>query len=120
MNIRFAVVDDAAFLRELIKNVLQSEGALCVAESADGQNVLDLVQKTLPDLVVLDMVLPHSNGIEIAKNLKNEIPHVKILGCSTLDSEDILMKAKEAGIDGYLVKPFSKSQLIEEIKKLIK
>lgn len=119
MKMRFAVIDDAAFLREMIKNALESEGAVCVGESADGLAINDLISRTLPDLIILDMVLPETNGIEIAKEIRAENSKIKILGCSTLDSVEIVNKAKDAGVNSYLVKPFSKNQLIEEVKKIL-
>lgn len=120
MDIRFVVVDDAAFLREMIKNVLESEGALCVGESADGVGAAEIVRRVLPDVVILDMVLPQTNGIDIARDIKNLAPSVKVLACSTLDADEIIQKAKCAGADGYLVKPFSKAQLIEEVQNILK
>lgn len=118
MKIRFAVVDDAAFLRELIKNIVISLGATCVGEAANGDEAISLVQETLPDLVFLDMVMPQRNGIETAKRLKEIHPEVKIIGCSTLDDEAMIQKALEAGFDTYLVKPFTKDQIKNEIYKV--
>lgn len=115
MGIRFVVVDDAAFLRELIKNVVSSPMALCVGEASNGDEALALVQSTLPDLVFLDMVMPQKNGIETARILKELHPEIKIIGCSTIDQEEIVKKAFAAGFDHYVVKPFSKEQLLEAI-----
>ena len=119
MKIRFAVVDDAAFLRELIKNIVVSDGGVCVGEAANGDEAVELVQTTLPDLVFLDMVMPLRNGIETAKVLKELHPSIKIIGCSTIDQEDLVQKAYEAGFDSYLVKPFSKDQILKEISKVL-
>ncbi|UXR65645.1 response regulator [Bdellovibrio bacteriovorus] len=119
MKIRFAVVDDAAFLRELIKNIVVSEGGICVGEASNGDEAVALVQSTLPDLVFLDMVMPLRNGIETAKILKELHPSIKIIGCSTIDQEELVQKAFEAGFDSYLVKPFSKDQILQEISKVL-
>lgn len=119
MKIRFAVIDDAAFLRELIKNIVTSEGGLCVGEAANGDEAVELVSATLPDLVFLDMVMPLRNGIETAKILKELHPGIKIIGCSTIDQEALVQKAFEAGFDAYLPKPFSKEQLLKEITKVL-
>lgn len=119
MKIRFAVVDDAAFLRELVKNIITAAGGTCVGEAANGDEAVELVQNTLPDLVVLDMVMPLRNGIETAKILKELHPEIKIIGCSTIDQEALVQKAYEAGFDAYLTKPFSKEQILNEIKKVL-
>lgn len=119
MNIRFAVVDDAAFLRELVKNIVTSAGGTCVGEAGNGDEAIALVQSTLPDLVFLDMVMPLRNGIETAKVLKELHPEVKIIGCSTIDQEALVQKAYEAGFDDYITKPFSKDQILNAISKVL-
>lgn len=119
MKIRFAVVDDAAFLRELIKNIVSSAGGICVGEAENGDEAVKLVQATLPDLVFLDMVMPQRNGIETAKILKELAPDIKIIGCSTIDNDALIEKAKEAGFDEYLTKPFTKDQILKTISKVL-
>lgn len=119
MKLRFVVIDDAAFLRELIKNIMSSVEAICVGEADDGDLGAQVVQQTLPDLVFLDMVMPKKNGIETAKTIKESNPDVKIIGCSTIDQEALIQKAIEAGFDNYIQKPFSKEQLISAVRKVI-
>ncbi|MDG0814837.1 response regulator [Bdellovibrio svalbardensis] len=119
MKIRFAVVDDAAFLRELIKNIVTSAGGMCVGEAENGEEAVKLIQSTLPDLVFMDMVMPEKNGIEAAKAIKEFAPETKIIGCSTIDNEDLIEKAKEAGFDAYLTKPFTKDQILKAIDKVL-
>ncbi|MEK2643766.1 response regulator [Bdellovibrio sp. BCCA] len=119
MKIRFAVVDDAAFLRELVKNIVTSAGGTCVGEAANGDEAVALVESTLPDLVFLDMVMPLRNGIETAKIIKELHPEIKIIGCSTIDQEALVQKAYDSGFDDYITKPFSKEQILESIKKVL-
>lgn len=75
MKIRYVVIDDA-FIRELIKNIMSSQGAVCAGEAADGIAGVELVQDTLPDLAFVDMVMPRMNGIETAKSLKEVFQHL--------------------------------------------
>ncbi|HWU43816.1 MAG TPA: response regulator [Bdellovibrio sp.] len=119
MKIRFAVVDDAAFLRELIKNIVTSAGGICVGEAENGEEAVKLVQATLPDVIFLDLVMPQKNGIETAKTLKELTPEVKIIGCSTLDSENFVEQAHAAGFDAYIAKPFTKDQILNTISKVL-
>lgn len=119
MNIRFAVIDDAAFLRELVKNIVTSVGGTCVGEAANGDEGISLVQATLPELVFLDMVMPLRNGIETAKALKELYPEIKIIGCSTIDQDALVQKALESGFDDYVTKPFNKEQIINAIFKVL-
>lgn len=119
MNIRFAVIDDAAFLRELIKNIVTPLGAVCVGEASNGDEAISLVEATLPDLVFLDMVMPQRNGIQTARVLKELHPAVKIIGCSTIDQEALVRQALEAGFDDYITKPFTKDQIENSISKVL-
>lgn len=119
MKIRFAVVDDAAFLRELIKNIVISAGGMCVGEAENGNDAVKLIQATLPDLVFMDMVMPLKNGIETAQAVKEFAPDIKIIGCSTIDDEMLIEKAMQAGFDAYLTKPFTKDQILKAIAKVL-
>lgn len=118
MKIRFVVIDDAAFLREIIKNIMTSQGAIFAGEADDGVSGIELVDHVLPDLVFLDMVMPEKNGLETAKDIKQLHPQIKIIGCSTVDQEALIEKAHKLGFDAYLTKPFSKEQLVTSVQKL--
>lgn len=119
MKIRFAVVDDAAFLRELIKNIVTSAGGVCVGEAENGSDAVILIENTIPDLVFLDMVMPEMTGIEAAKIIKETNPEIKIIGCSTIDDQDLIDRALEAGFDAYLTKPFTRDQILTAISTVL-
>ena len=119
MRVRFVIADDAPFLRELIRNILSAEGGICVGEAANGDEAIRLVQETLPDIIFLDMVMPLRNGLEAARAIKELHPEVMIIGCSTLDTPDLIQQAMNAGFDSYLTKPFTREQIIDEINKLL-
>lgn len=119
MRARFVVADDAPFLRELIRNILSAEGCICVGEAANGDEAIRLVQEALPDLIFLDMVMPVRNGLEAARAIKELHPEVKIMGVSTLDTPDLIKQAMNAGFDDYLVKPFTREQIIDQVTKLL-
>jgi Response regulator containing CheY-like receiver domain and AraC-type DNA-binding domain len=118
MQLRYAIVDDAAFLRELIKNLMKAEGHTCVGEADDGESALSIVQATQPDFIFLDIVMPKRNGIEVARVLKELTPDVKIIGCSTMDQESLIADAKAAGFDAFVVKPFTKEDIINTVQNL--
>jgi two-component system chemotaxis response regulator CheY len=119
MKIRFTVIDDAAFLRELIKNIMSSAGHICVGEAENGNDGIRLVSSVLPDLVFLDMVMPLRNGLESARAIKESHPDIMIIGCSTIDNDAMIEKAHEAGFDAYITKPFSKENLLMVVSKVL-
>ncbi len=119
MKIRFTVIDDAAFLRELIKNIMSSAGHICVGEAENGNDGIRLVSSVLPDLVFLDMVMPLRNGLESARAIKESHPEIVIIGCSTIDNDAMIEKAHEAGFDAYITKPFTKENLLTVVSKVL-
>lgn len=118
MKLRYVVIDDAAFIRELIKNTLNASHLNFVGEASDGAEALSVISQTLPDLVFLDMVMPRMNGLETALELKNAYPDMKIIGCSTMDSSSIVSRALQQGFDAYITKPFTKQQILFEVENL--
>ena len=120
MSFRYIVIDDAPFVTELIKNILKGTGALCVGEAINGAEGFRLFQKTLPDLLILDMVMPQENGIELARRIREVSHEVVIVACSTLDDQNIMDNAKDVGCNEYLVKPFTKEGLLKVIGKHFK
>ncbi len=118
MRIRYVVIDDAAFIRELIKNIMSAVGGVFSGEAANGVEALQVAEQTLPDLIFLDMVMPKQNGLETAVRLKELYPDVKIIGCSTIDNPQIIQKALNHGFDAYIMKPFSKQQILFEVENL--
>lgn len=113
------VVDDAPFIREVVRNVLMNTDIEVVAEAADGIEAVEKVLEKKPDVVLMDLVMPRLSGIEAAVKIKEKLPGVKILACSTLDQEMMMMKAIEAGCSDYVTKPFKGKELIESIRQLM-
>lgn len=120
MSFRYIIIDDAAFVGELVKTLLQSSGAICVGQALNGEEGYHLFKKTLPELVVLDMVMPKENGIELARKIREIHREVVIIACSTLDDKTIIENAMDLGCNDYIVKPFTKEGFLEVIKKHFK
>jgi two-component system chemotaxis response regulator CheY len=117
MSFRYIVIDDAPFVSELIKNILKGSGGLCVGEAVNGEEGLQLFEKTLPDLVILDIVMPKQNGIELARSIRQITTDVKIIACSTVEEKNIMDNAMDVGCNAYVVKPFTKESLLEVVFK---
>lgn len=116
MSIRFMVADDAPFVRELLKGAFQSFGCVCVGEAENGHEALEVFQKTLPDLVLLDLVMPLKSGLDVANEMKDVWPESILIACTSLDQEPLLKKALSMGFNGFLVKPFTKNDLQDIMK----
>ncbi len=113
MSIKVMVVDDAPFIREIFKQLFDSEGYNFVGEATNGNEAIALIPSVLPDVVIMDLVMPEKNGLDTTKEILENFPHIKIIACSTLDDPSMEQKAKDAGCVAYIPKPFTK-ELIEQ------
>jgi two-component system chemotaxis response regulator CheY len=116
MAFRYVIVEDAAFIRELIKGVCQSVGGVCVGESEGGMGTVDLVRQTLPDLIFIDLVLPERNGVELAAEIRKSWPAAHLIACTSIDTDSVLQKALQSGIDEIISKPFTREKLIQVLE----
>jgi two-component system chemotaxis response regulator CheY len=119
MNFRFAVIDDAPFIRELLKQLATQAGGVCIGEAETGTGGLELVRRFLPDVIFLDLVMPGKNGLEIIAETKLIWPELKIIACSTLDDEKTMSRARALGVDVYLTKPFTQAQITSALERLL-
>ena len=111
------VVEDERRLAGLVRRALEEEGHV-VDVSFDGAEALDMAEGTEYDLLVLDLMLPHLDGIEITRRLRNSGRDVRILMLTARDAVDDRVLGLESGADDYLIKPFSFSELLARVKAL--
>lgn len=116
--VRYAIADDAPFIHELIKNILPDADFKLTGSALNGSEAVDLIKKTLPDMIFLDFVMPLKNGLEVAREAKLIWPEIKIIGMSTIDDQKIIQDAKNNGVDEFIEKPFTKDSIIEALNKV--
>ena len=109
------LVDDAPFIVEIERSVLESAGYEIVAEASNGEEAVMLAERVKPDLILMDMVMPKKSGVEAATMILEKAPKTRIIAVSTLDQESMVMKAIEAGCESYIVKPFEKTDILEAV-----
>ena len=119
MGIKLVIVDDAAFIREALKNIVENAGMKCVGEAADGFEAYEEVISKNPDVVVMDLVMPNENGIEATKRILDECPGVRVVACSTESEKAMTLKAMEAGCNGFITKPFQKDDVVKAIQEAV-
>lgn len=114
------VVDDEPMIRDGLKVALEMEGHRTLTAS-DGNEALKIVDEKKPHLIITDIIMPESDGIEVICTVKENNPDIKILAISgggRISASDHLKIAKQLGAAGVLTKPFSTEELISEINKL--
>lgn len=113
--VRYIIADDAPFIHEIIKNVMPENTFEHVGSAYNGLEAIDLVKRTLPDVVFLDFVMPSKSGVEAITEMKQIWPDLKIIGVSTVDNTGIIQMAMRNGMSSFLEKPFTKDTLFEAL-----
>lgn len=116
---RVLVVDDAAYMREMIKDVLNSHGYEIAGEAENGIDALERYKELKPDLVTMDIVMKERSGVDSVKELKKFDPDAKVLMISALGQQAMIVDAIQAGASGFVLKPFKPEVLMEEVKRII-
>lgn len=119
MGARVLVVDDAVFMRHMIKGILSGMGCEIVGEAADGNEALSKYRELRPDLVTLDLIMPHKGGLDALKEIREADPAAKVVVISAIDQRQPLMDALKLGAADYVVKPFEKDRVEEAIGRVI-
>ena len=119
MPTRVLVVDDAKFMRHIIKTILVGLGWEVVGEAVDGRDAVDKYKELSPDVVTLDIVMPNVSGIEALKEIKEQDPDAKVVMISAIDQREPLMEALKLGAADYVVKPFEKERVEEAMKRVV-
>ena len=113
---RILVVDDAPFIRELIRVMLEPRGHEIVAEAIDGQMAIELALKLKPDIILMDLIMPKKSGIEATREIISAWPDANIIAVSTADHDSLMLKAVEAGCRRFIAKPFQKDEIIDVVE----
>ena len=117
MAIKLVIVDDAPFIREVLRHIFNGTEIDVVGEAFDGDAAVSLVKRVVPDVVLMDLVMPNKSGIEATAEILKAEPGVKIIACSTIDQNAMMMRALEAGCCHYLTKPFKSNDVLQAVRK---
>lgn len=119
MGKNIMIVDDAAFMRMMIKDILTKNGYNVVGEADNGATALDNYLELNPDLVIMDITMPEVDGIQAVKEIRKVDPNAKIIMCSAMGQQAMVIEAIQAGARDFIVKPFQAERVIEAVKKII-
>ncbi len=113
------IADDHAVVREGLKQILaELEDSVSLAEASHGQEVLEKINQSRFDIILLDISMPGMNGLEILKQIKNEKPEISVLILSMYPEEQYAVRALKAGASGYLTKDSAPQKLIQAIQRI--
>ncbi|HEY0828391.1 MAG TPA: response regulator [Bacilli bacterium] len=116
---KILIVDDAAFMRMMIKDILLKNGYEVVGEANDGTQAIEKFKELKPDLVTMDITMPEMDGITALKEIKKIDGNAKVIMCSAMGQQAMVIDAIQAGAKDFIVKPFQADRVIEAIKKTL-
>lgn len=119
MSHKILIVDDASFMRMMIKDILTKNGYTVVGEAPDGLQAIEKYKELSPDLVTMDITMPEMDGITALKEIRKIDPHAKVIMCSAMGQQAMVIDAIQAGAKDFIVKPFQADRVIEAIKKTL-
>lgn len=116
---RILIVDDAAFMRMMIRDILTKNGYEVVGEANDGAQAIEKFKELRPDLITMDITMPEMDGIQALKEIKKLDSNAKVIMCSAMGQQAMVIDAIQAGAKDFIVKPFQADRVIEAIKKTL-
>ena len=119
MGKRIMIVDDAKFIRVILTNILEEAGYEVVGEAEDGKVALEKYPKLKPDLLLLDIIMPEMEGNVVLGKLMKDYPDAKVLIISAVGQRLLVDKALKSGAAGYIVKPISPENVLNEVERII-
>jgi two-component system, chemotaxis family, chemotaxis protein CheY len=119
MSKKVLIVDDAAFMRMMIKDILTKNGFEVVGEAQDGAQAVEKYKELSPDLVTMDITMPEMDGITALKQIKQVDSEAKVIMCSAMGQQAMVIDAIQAGAKDFIVKPFQADRVMEAIQKVI-
>ena len=119
MRARVLIADDASFMRQMIREIIEPEGFEVVGEASDGVEAMEQYTQLHPDLVTMDIVMPKRSGIDAVKGIVEQSPGACIVMCSALGQETLVREALQAGAKDFIVKPFKPENVIRTLENAL-
>ena len=116
---RILIVDDAAFMRMMLKDILTKNGLEVVGEAVNGADAIEKYRELQPDVVTMDITMPEMDGITAVKQIKAQFPQARVIMCSAMGQQPMVLEAIQAGAKDFVVKPFQADRVMESIKKVL-
>ena len=119
MGARILVVDDAAFMRMMVKDILSKNGFEVVGEAENGAKAVEKWQELRQDLTTMDITMPEMDGISAVKEIKKIDPNAKVIMCSAMGQQAMVIEAIQSGARDFIVKPFQPDRVIDAVRKAL-
>jgi two-component system chemotaxis response regulator CheY len=119
MGPKVLIVDDALFMRNMLRDIFVKGGYSIVGEAANGVEAVEKFQEFKPDLVTMDIVMPLKSGIEALQEINLIDPNARVVMCSALGQDALVVEAVEAGARDFIVKPFQEQRVLDVVRRVL-
>ena len=116
---KILLVDDAAFMRKVVKDTLSKNGYTDLYEAVDGADAVEKYNEISPDLVIMDITMPNMDGLEALKAIRAKNNAANVVMCSAMGQEAMVIEAIQSGAKDFIVKPFQAERVLEAVKKVV-
>ena len=116
---KILLVDDAAFMRKMIKDTLSKNGYTELFEAVDGADAVEKFSEIGPDLVIMDITMPNMDGLEALKAIRAKDSGANVVMCSAMGQETMVIDAIRSGAKDFIVKPFKPERVLSTVKKIL-
>ena len=113
------ICDDAAFMRMMIKDILTKNGYNVAGEAENGVKAVEKYNELKPDLVLMDITMPEMDGIQALKKIKEADSSARVIMCSAMGQQAMVIESIQAGAKDFIVKPFQADRVIEAVRKVV-
>ena len=116
---KILLVDDAAFMRKMIKDTLSKAGYTDIFEAVDGADAVNKYSEVQPDLVIMDITMPNMDGLEALKAIRAKDGNANVVMCSAMGQESMVMDAVRSGAKDFIVKPFKGDRVLKTVSTIL-
>ena len=113
------IADDAAFMRMMIKNILTEAGYEIVGEAENGAVAVSKYRELKPDLTTMDITMPEMDGLAALKEIRGQDPSARVVMCSAMGQQSMVIESIQAGARDFIVKPFQPERVLEAVQKAL-
>ncbi len=120
MGATVMIVDDAAFMRMMLKDILTKNGFTVLAEAENGAVAVEKYMDMKPNLTIMDITMPEMDGLQAVKEIRKRDPQARIVMCSAMGQQAMVIEAIQSGAKDFVVKPFQAERVVEAVTKALK
>jgi two-component system chemotaxis response regulator CheY len=119
MAVNVLIVDDLAFIKIVLRDIIEKAGFRVVGEASNGEQAITMYQNTRPDVVLMDITMPGMDGITALKKIREIDAAARVIICSALGQQQLIVQAIQLGAKDFIVKPFQPQRVVSALKKAL-